>query len=390
MEGAIHKVLENFVPCRTVVLVSPSPPPYGGMALQAGLLGKLLRVDGFTVRLFPSNFRLPGPLERVPGLRTLARLCMIWWKLSGEARGAAVVHVFAASWAYFFLVVWPSVVVGRYCGAKVILNYRGGEGDRFFKWFGWAVWPAFRLASVVTVPSAFLGGILYRRFGIRALTVSNILDLSRFQYRERSQFRPRLLVTRHLEKMYDVESVLKAFRLVQSDRPSASLWIAGTGSQSEHLKALAAAWDLKNVRFLGHVAHQDLPRIYDECDILLNGSRIDNFPAALLEGSSAGLVVVSTCAGGIPFVYQDQENAILVERGDWRGLARGVEHVLDSPSFARSLAESARLLAKACDWHEVRRSLYTAYGFPVPEVESGGASLAHLGGGATGSTMTKE
>jgi glycosyltransferase involved in cell wall biosynthesis len=390
MEGANNEGMEHFAPGRTVVLVAPSPPPYGGMALQAGLLEKLLRVDGCNVRLFSSNFPLPGSLERIPGVRTMARYCMIWRRLNRELRGAALVHVFAASWAYFFLVVWPAVLVSRFRRARVILNYRGGEADRFFKLFGWAVWPAFRLASVVTVPSAFLGGVIHRRFGISGLTVSNILDLRKFRYRERRQFRPRLLVTRHLEKMYDVESVLQAFRLVQNHHPDASLCVAGTGSQSEHLKALVAAWDLKNVRFLGHVAHQDLPQIYDECDILLNGSRVDNFPAALLEGSAAGLVVVSTCAGGIPFVYQNQKTAVLVEPGDWLGLARGVEQVLESPSLARSLAESARLLANTCDWHEVRIGLYAAYGFPIPEGESGGTCIAHLGGGATGSTRTKE
>ena len=69
------------------------------------------------------------------------------------------------------------------------------------------------------------------------------------------------------------------------------------------------------MRFLGYVDRQKLPAIYSECDILLNASRVDNFPGSLLDASAAGLAVVSTNAGGIPFIYTDGENALLVEVG---------------------------------------------------------------------------
>lgn len=353
-----------------VVLVAPAPPPYGGMALQARLLKELLCEDGCPAVVFASNFPLPGllrPLGRIPGLRTALRTIMIFFRLWRQVRQSEVVHVFAASWWYFFLVVSPAVLVGRTCRKRVVLNYRGGEAERFFKMFGWAARPAFRLAAVVTAPSEFLASVIRQRFQIPVPTVSNVLDTRRFEFRERLQVRPRMLVTRHLEKMYDVESVLKAFRLVQERYPEASLWIAGTGGQAEYLRRLVCAWGLRNTRFLGHVRHEELPSIYDQCDILLNASRVDNFPAALLEASAAGLVVVSTRAGGIPFIYQNGKNAVLVDLGDWRGLALGVEQVLHSQSFAADLARAALDLVRQCDWQEVRNDLYGAYGFPLPK-----------------------
>ena len=349
-----------------VLIVAPSPPPYGGMALQARRLEELLRGDGHAVVFFPSNVSFPRWLrfvERIPGVRTLVRSIMTWRKLWREARQADIVHVLAASWVYFFAVVFPATVTGRIRGTRVVLNYRGGDARRFFVQFGWLAKPIFRLADVITAPSEFLGELIRTHFGLPVLMVPNIINSSAFQFRRRVTPRPRMVIARHLEEMYDIESTLKAFRVIQGRREEASLLIAGTGSMEEYLRGLVSAWNLRNVRFLGQVSQRDLPAIYDQCDILLNSSYVDNFPGALLEGSAAGLVVVSTSPGGIPYIYENGKNALLVEPGDWQGLADGVEQVLQSPSLASDLTNAALAVVQACDWREVRRSLYRAYDF---------------------------
>jgi glycosyltransferase involved in cell wall biosynthesis len=367
--SGVETSLETAAPVG-VLLVAPSPPPYGGVALQARLLEKLLRNDGNSVVFFPSNFpfsRSLRSLERLPGVRTAMRAGMIWTKLWRQTRHVEIVHVLANSWLYFFIVVCPAVIVGRMRGKKVILNYRGGGAKQFFDRMAWLVKPIFKLAHSVTAPSDFLGAVIRNYFQVPVTIVPNILELRTFRYRHRLKVQPKLLVTRHLEKMYDIESVLKAFRAVQAKHREATLCIAGTGSEEEHLRALAAEWDLKNVQFLGHVPHGDLPAVYDSCDIYVNASRVDNFPGALLEASGAGLVVVSTCAGGIPFMYQHEKNALLVQPGDWQGLAQAIERVLQSSSLALALATEALTLARKCEWQEVRKSLYVSYGLPQRE-----------------------
>ena len=349
-----------------VLLVAPSPPPYGGMALQARMLDQLLRKDGHEVIFLPSNLPFPDRLrflDALRGLRPFLRCTMLSLKLWKRVPQADVVHVFAASWLYFFLVAAPVFVVGRICGKRTVLNYRGGEAARFFRWFGWAAKPVFRMADVVIAPSEFLAGLIRNRFQVPVQIVPNILDLSAFRHRERTSLQPKMIVARHLEPAYDVELVVTAFRAIREEYPEASLWIAGTGSQETRLRGLVSAWNLENVRFLGYVAHDDLPGIYDQCDILLNGSRIDNFPGALVEAAAAGLVIVSTNAGGIPYIYENRKTALLVEPGDWQALAQAVIKVLKSESLAVSLTTQAAVQARAFEWVEVRRALYRAYGF---------------------------
>jgi glycosyltransferase involved in cell wall biosynthesis len=357
---------------RTVLVVGPDAPPYGGMQLQTDLLRKRLRADGFRVISVASNPPFLGwmrLLERLRGVRPFARAVLFCVRIWQELTEADVVHVMAASWLYFFLVVYPAVLISRLRRKRVVLTYHGGEAERFLSVWGLLAKPAFRMAHVVTAPSGFLKQVLESGVQVPVSIVPNIVNLSAFRYRARSVLAPRMLVARHLEKMYDPASILDAFRRVQECRAEASLWIAGTGSEEARLRSLVSRWNLRNVQFLGHIPHADLPAVYDQCDIFLNASRVDNFPGALLEASAAGLAVITTQAGGIPFLYEHQKNALLVDIGDSAGLALAIEKVLDDPALARKLTKGGCDLAGRFGWSEVRRRVLAAYDWMEQGVE---------------------
>ncbi len=275
----------------SILLVGPQAPPSGGMALQAKQLFEVLRSDRNTVSFFASNLHLPRGLRflnRLPGVRTLCRAVIIWPRLWSEMRPVQVVHVLAASWLYFFIIVCPTVIIGKICHKRVVLNYRGGEASCFFRWWGWLIAPIFSSADKVTTPSRFLAAVIEERFRVPVRIVPNIIDGARFRFRHRPLIGPKFLVARNLERIYGVDLVLKAFELIQKRYPNASLSVAGAGTCEQNLRSLAAALNLRNVQFLGQVSHQCLPKVYNQCDILLNASSVDNFPNTLLEGSAAG------------------------------------------------------------------------------------------------------
>jgi len=370
--------VEIPTPHPQIVVIAPQTPPYGGMALQAEKLVRLLRQEGHPVVFLASNLPFPnglGFVNRLRGLRPFVRAIVIAKRLRVELRRAQVVHVLAASWLYFFLVVAPAVLLARLSGKRVIINYRSGEGPEFFRSYGWLAAPVFRWASQVTAPSRFLAETIRKRFELPVKIVPNIVDLTAFSYRQRSRYEPKLLVTRHLEKMYGVDSVVRAFGYIQKRFPEASLEIAGTGSEETRLRELVAESDLRNVHFRGQVPHADLPALYDRSDILLNGSHVDNFPGSLVEASAAGLAVVSSNAGGIPAMYENGRTAILVEPGDWQGLAEGVEALIDDPSLGQRLTSAAFHLCRQCEWDNVRELLYESYGFVAEAVELRAAPL---------------
>jgi len=242
-----------------------------------------------------------------------------------------------------------------------VLNYRGGKAEDFLRSWSWAALPLMHCAGQVVVPSEFLRRV-FQKFGIDSSLLPNIADTELFPFVERTQLSPRLFVSRNLEPMYDVECVLRAFRIIQETFPLATLGIAGDGSEAPKLRSLVREWSLRGVSFYGAVPYRELPSLYKQHDIYVNASRVDNFPGALVEAACDGLPIVSTRAGGIPEMIRHRENGLLVEIGDDHALAGGVLELLHRQDFARQLALTARAWAEQFSWHNVFPELLRCYG----------------------------
>jgi glycosyltransferase involved in cell wall biosynthesis len=347
-----------------VWIVAPSPPPYGGMSVQAEKLRTRLLAEGIAAEMIPTNpapHRGFGFLARIPGARTVLREAQYLASLRRIVHDPGVVHHFSASYLFFFLHSAPLLLLGKWSPARVVLNYRGGKAADFLRHWSWAALPLMRIADQVVVPSGFLQQV-FQNHGVSSSVLPNLADTELFPFVEREQLFPRLLVSRNLEPMYDVECVLRAFRMVQEKFPLATLAIAGEGSEAGRLRSLAQEWGLRGVTFYGAVPYAKLPTLYRQNDIYLNASRVDNFPGALVEAACAGLPIVSTGAGGIPEMIRDRENGLLAEVGDDRALARCVLELLDRQDFARGLARTARLWAEQFCWENVFPELLRCYG----------------------------
>jgi glycosyltransferase involved in cell wall biosynthesis len=357
--------------CGKVCVVAPAPPPYGGMSLQAETMVQRLRDEGVTADLLSTNPAPPRALEtiqRVPGLRTLLREVQYLDSLIKKMRECRILHHFAASGLYFFAHSIPVLAMGRLLKKRVILNYRGGKADEFLSRWAWCVVPFMRMASQICVPSEFLQEV-FSKYGMRAMLLPNVAATEIFPWKKRARFAPVLLVTRHLEPMYNTECLLRAFGIIQRRFPEAVLTIAGDGSEAARLKNLAAEWGLAGVKFCGAVPYRDLPSLYATHDIYINSSNVDNFPGALVEAACSGLPIVTTGAGGIPWMIRNHENGIIVGLNDHERLAEGAIAVIENAEFGRSLAQQAWRWAQQFSWANVFPKLMAAYGGHVDTAE---------------------
>jgi len=277
-----------------------------------------------------------------------------------------VVHVFSPSYWAFLLGPAPAILVARAFGRRVLLNYHSGEADDHLTRWGWHAIPIMRLASAIVVPSQYLVDV-FARHGLPATPVFNHLDVEHFPYRERRVLRPRFLSNRNFESHYNVACVLRAFGRIQQQRPDATLVVAGDGRQRGMLHALAAELGLRNVEFTGPVAPERMPALYDAADVYLHASNIDNMPLSILEAFATGVPVVTSDAGGIPYIVRHEENGLLVPREDDVALAAAALRLLDDSDLAASLAARARseCLAKYT-WDAVQREWEACYAGSAP------------------------
>jgi glycosyltransferase involved in cell wall biosynthesis len=354
-----------------IYIVAPAPPPYGGMSIQAEKLAARLNSEGLNVQLLPTNPIFPRPLrfaESVPALRTIIRTLLFLRSLARILPHSDVIHHFSVCGLYFFTLTSPLILLARSQHKRMVLNYRGGRAPAFLrKWSSIAI-PIMRRAHSVIVPSVFLQRT-FEQFGLPSSVVPNIIETESFCYRERHVLRPSLLVTRQLEPLYNIDGLLRAFRIIQDRYPQAELTIAGTGSEGDRLRKLCVQLKLTGVDFLGYVSTRDLPALYAAHDIFVNASNADNFPAALVEAACSGLPIVTTAAGGIPDMLQDRKSGLLVSLNDHEALAAGVIELLKNPEMARHLARVARSWAEQVSWPATLASLLHHYGLSEAKVQ---------------------
>lgn len=336
----------------------------GGQAIQALRLIEGLRAEsGIEAELLPINPRLPRPLrwlQRIKYVRTLVTSIAYVASLLVRLPRFDVVHVFSASYFSFLLAPAPAILISKLYGKPVLLNYHSGEAEDHLRRWPRTALPILRLADRVVVPSDYLVKV-FAEFGVKAQAVFNTVDSSRFRFRERRPLKPVLLSNRNLEAHYNVGCTLRAFALIQKKVPAATLIVAGDGSQGRYLRELAQTLELRSVEFVGAVAPDGMPALYNEAEIFVNGSTIDNQPLSIIEAFASGLPVVTTNAGGIPYMIKNEATGLLVERNDHEALARNVLRLLEEPELASSITNHARAECERYAWHAVRAQWLNLY-----------------------------
>ena len=347
-----------------VLIVAPSFDILGGQSVQAAQLLEHLREEqSLEVGFLTINPRLPGLLrylQKIKYVRTVVTSIAYVINLLLEVPKYDVIHVFSASYFSFVLAPTPAILIGKMYKRKVLLNYHSGEADDHLRRWRRTAIPTTRLADVVVVPSEYLVRV-FDQFGLAAVPIYNVIDTSRFRFRDRVPLRPVFLSNRNLEIHYGVDRVLRAFSIIQASFPDATLNIVGDGSQRRSLETLAKELDLRNTTFVGQIDPGLIANSYDAADIYLNGSEIDNQPLSLLEAFACGLPIVTTDAGGIPDIITDGKTGMLVPRGDYHQMAERAIQLLSDASLTRRIAEQGRQECLKYTWKAVRESWLSTY-----------------------------
>ena len=89
----------------------------------------------------------------------------------------------------------------------------------------------------------------------------------------------------------------------------------------------------------------------------------------MIEAFACGLAVVSSDAGGIPFLVIGGETGLLSTCGDYEALAANVIRLLEDQSLAASLINRARAACRQYTWEAARGSWLKIYESVVGGVE---------------------
>lgn len=130
----------------------------------------------------------------------------------------------------------------------------------------------------------------------------------------------RIGTVKALKPKYGIDDLIRAFALARDAGLGASeLIIAGEGPQEAELRELAQTLGVaESVRFLGRVAHAEVPKVLNSLDVFVALSILDSesFGVAVVEASACGLPVVVSDVGGLPEVVVHGSSGFIVPKRD--------------------------------------------------------------------------
>lgn len=152
-------------------------------------------------------------------------------------------------------------------------------------------------------------------------------------------------------------NLLEAMALVVGNGIDVSLCLFGEGGERENLERLIVQLKLSDrVTMPGFVSN--VSDTFSCFDFLVMPSLTEGLPITLLEAMRAGLPVIASSVGGIPFVIQDRINGYLVRPADVEGLCHVLLEAIRRKRENKMLIECANNIFHEVFTSEIMASAY--------------------------------
>ncbi|GAA0546046.1 glycosyltransferase involved in cell wall biosynthesis [Rhizomicrobium palustre] len=233
-----------------------------------------------------------------------------------------------------------SARAGLRCGVPVL---RTEHGTRHYRdptcgiYRHWAIEHTTAIAAV----SAYVAGFVAEaapEAKDKIRVVLNGIDMARFQPVPPPQQGPfTFAAIGRLDPVKRLQIAIAAMAHV----PEAHLILAGDGGERAKLEAQVRSLGLESrVRFLGHLS--DPRSAITACDALINTTRAEGLPLAVLEGAAMTRPTLGFAGGGMPEVVQPNETGWLVRDDTPEAWASGFREAAQSREIAAKFGAAAR------------------------------------------------
>ena len=154
---------------------------------------------------------------------------------------------------------------------------------------------------------------------------------------------PTIISLRHLEPLYDIETLLASAPLVLKEVPEAKFVLLGRGSLETKLKELSQSLGVSHsVRFVGQVPADEVPRYLTSADICVSTALSDAGPGGIIEAMACDLPVITTDFGDNRKWVEDGVNGYIIPLKSPRVLASRIVHLIRNPDIRQKFGRINR------------------------------------------------
>jgi len=180
--------------------------------------------------------------------------------------------------------------------------------------------------SIVTTPSVAMKKLLQKNGVKHVISISNGVDLNKFHPINMPKDGKTLIYVGRVGYEKNVDVVIKAFKILSKKMPLAKLLVVGSGPNLEEIKQLAS--DNKNIKFLGAVKHDELPKFYSGADVFVTASTIETEGLVILEAMACGLPIIGVNVLAIPTIVKHGRNGYVAQAYNEKQMANYMEMIL--------------------------------------------------------------
>ena len=385
--GDVGAHLANDGQLMKIALVSPYDYPYpGGVVKHISHLDKEFQRLGHNVRIIaacsddvgdvpPQVIKVSGSIAHIPFAGSVARITLsprVYRRVKKILKREQfdVIHLHEPLTPTLPLAVLrhaplspQSVVVGTFHAYRESMHPGYDYAKPLFEpFFG-------RLDGQIAVSEA-VRDYLMPYFPCNYRVIPNGIDLERFSdpaLRPLERFddgKLNILFVGRLEKRKGFKYLLRAFAQVKKAVPEARLMVVGAYDKDdkEPFVLYARQHRLRDVRFIGQVSEDDLPRYYRTCHVFCAPSTgFESFGMILLEAMAAGKPIVASNIDGYRGVLEDGGEGLLVQPEDERRLAEALIRLLKDPALREKMGRQGQATATDYAWHKVAQQVLDYY-----------------------------
>ena len=350
-----------------IAMVGQFPPHVGGVGVHIHTLSKKLVEEGHEVYVitYPhkeikdiDGIHVIGPKGlNIPGVRGLMFKMNAKKALEEllEKEDIDIIHGH-----YLFPAGAAAVEVGKEHGIKTYVTAHGSDMFELYKKQPFMRSPVKKVLrdadGVFAVSNALKHEIIATGVtGIANKTKLswNSVDINKFSSKANDSFKkenkledkPIVLFVGNLIKRKNVESLLEAKKVSQSDY---YLVIVGDGPLFKKLSKKVEEENIHDVIFTG--SRNDVENIIPSCDVLVLPSYSESFGLVLIEALACGKPVIGSDVGGITEIINN-DVGLLVNPNKVSSIAKAIDTIIGDDDFRLILSLNAR--NRAIDFSEV-------------------------------------